>query len=160
MNTSNRSKQFQTSAFGLPVDDDGDDDFDEALAGTIDPDAPLRTPEEALDRVRRLVQTAWVERWWLLLLDSEGRQLPVLPQLEMPYEFGEGEAERLAETLGAITEHVAAASLVVVWELPNERSGTEPPGPSMLAASMTRLGAPVPTQVLVRRGGRVCLWRG
>ncbi|WP_135848460.1 hypothetical protein [Serinibacter arcticus] len=88
--------------------------FDEILAATIDPTRPVLTDADAQDRVRRLVQTAFVDRWWLLLLDSGGRQLPALPQIEMPPRFGEAEAEQLAGFVEHLADQLDAPRSVLV----------------------------------------------
>jgi hypothetical protein len=137
-----------------------DHDFDESLAATVDPTRPVLTDADAHDRVNRLVQTAYVDRWWLLLLDEEGRQLPTLPQIEMPPRFGEAEAEQLAGFLEHLSRQLDASRLVLVWELPRTDPATAATRASTLAAAVARLGLTVPTQVVVRRGGRVEVWRG
>lgn len=137
-----------------------DRDFDEILAATVDPTRPVLTDADAHDRVSRLVQTAYVDRWWLLLLDEDGRQLPALPQIEMPPRFGEAEAEQMAGFLDHLARDLDAPRLVLVWELPRADPATAATRASMLAAAVARQGLPVPTQVLVRRGGRVEVWPG
>lgn len=136
-----------------------DREFDEVLAATIDPTRPVLTDADAQDRVRRLVQTAFVDRWWLLLLDAGGLQLPALPQIEMPPRFGEAEAEQLAGFVEHLADQLDAPRSVLVWELPRTDPATAGTRASMLAAAVARRGLPVPTQVLVRRGGRVEVWR-
>lgn len=136
----------------------GDDVFDHALAARPDLSAPLLTPQDAVDRVRALVQTAFVARWWFLLLDDQGHQLPVLPQVEMPPELGEHHAERLAETLVRLLEQGGPQRIVLVWELPDAAEPFEGTGPSLVAASVRRLRGTPPVQVLVGRRRRVELW--
>ncbi|PWD50365.1 hypothetical protein C8046_06555 [Serinibacter arcticus] len=112
-----------------------------------------------LDRVGALVQTAYRRQWWLLLLDDEGAQLPVLPQVEMPPHLGEMQVERLAEALVELLHD--GVGLVLVWEepsLPELTDLEDLPGPSMVAAAVARTGHALRAQVVVRRGHRVALW--
>jgi hypothetical protein len=109
--------------------------------------------------VRRLVRTAYVERWWVLLLNDDGTQLPTLPPIEMPTTFGESEAERVAQTLASILSHLEIPTLVLVRELPRTPATEAAARASTLSAALRRLGAPALRQILVHRGGVVELWR-
>ncbi|GMA32183.1 hypothetical protein [Litorihabitans aurantiacus] len=148
-------------SFGLPYDDEDEDedDFDGSVADAVDRTAPLTDDAAVLTFVRAMVQTAFVERWWLLLLDERGVPLPTIPQIEAPLTFGEREADEMASMLESLGEHLGLPDLVLVWELPRTGSGEAQARASLLSAAIRRRGGVVPRQVLVRRRRDVTMWR-
>lgn len=119
--------------------------------------ARVRSTTEAIELVARLVGTAHRRQWWLLMLDDEGRVAPVLPRVEMPRRFGEGEAERLAGLLAHLLD-AGPPRLVVVWERPDVEDAAALIGPSLLHAALARRRRELLTQVVVQPGARVSAW--
>ncbi|MET0975521.1 MAG: hypothetical protein ABWX82_07615 [Leifsonia sp.] len=80
-------------------------------------DQPIRTDDEILARVDALIGRACRRQFWLLFLDRDDRQVPVLLPIEdypsTPYG---GSAEYIAMRIGEITASTDAARVVIVWE--------------------------------------------
>lgn len=127
------------------------------LLDQIDRDAPIRTPSDALELAARMVQTAHTRQWWLLMLDEDGRVVPVIPQIEMPRRFGERDAEDAAAVLGQLRID-GCADIVLVWEQPDADDVDELPGPSLLHAALARRRQDLLAQVLVLPDFRVRIW--
>lgn len=78
---------------------------------------PLTTEADVQARVDDLVGRACRRQLWLLFLDSEDVQVPLLVPLEdHPPGPGDGNAERVAERASELGVLAGAASVVVVWE--------------------------------------------
>lgn len=91
-------------------------------------DLPLDDDAALLERVRTLVQRGFVRRLWLVLLDDESRQLPVMPQIEeMPRSPGADAVQVLAQLLDQVGEFCTAVAFVL------ERPGRPRPEPDDLA---------------------------
>ena len=90
--------------------------------------APLDDGLSLLDRARTLVGRGLVRRIWLLLLDDERRQLPLLPQIDgLPVSPDAGTASTLRTLLDRLGEHAAHVAIVL------ERPGGAEPEPDDLA---------------------------
>lgn len=86
-------------------------------------DVPILDDDALLERATTLIQQGFVRRMWLLLLDDERRQLPLLPQIEgAPVS---PDAETVA-TLTALLTGVAeiAAHVAIVLERPGRARAT------------------------------------
>ena len=82
---------------------------------------PLVSDDDVLERVDSLIGRACRRQFWLLFIDEDHVQLPVLLPLEdypaAPYG---GNAELLAARISELIEATGAAQVIVVWE---RRSG-------------------------------------
>lgn len=86
-------------------------------------DLPILDDDALLDRATTLIERGAVRRMWLLLLDDERRQLPLLPQIEgTPVSPDAGTAATLAALLTGVAE--VAAHVAVVLERPGSARAT------------------------------------
>lgn len=91
-------------------------------------DVPILDDDALLERVTTLVDYGIVRRMWLVLLDGERRQLPVLPQIEgAPVSPDGGTTATLSALLTGVAEIAAHVAVVL------ERPGPERAGPDDLA---------------------------
>jgi hypothetical protein len=91
-------------------------------------DVPLDDPRALLERARTLVGRGLVRRMWLLLLDDERRQLPLLPQIDgFPVSPDAATPSALRTLLDRLGEHAAHVAIVL------ERPGGAEPEPDDLA---------------------------
>lgn len=81
-------------------------------------DIALISDEDVLDRVTDLIDRAFRRQIWLMFLDDESRQLPLLMPSYVPRRPGKHALEPFAEFIGGLFEEVAAASMVIVYERP------------------------------------------
>ncbi|MDP3209906.1 MAG: hypothetical protein Q8M65_12225, partial [Rhodoglobus sp.] len=84
--------------------------FDEAHA------VPLETDDDVLDRVRDLVRNAIRHQVWLMFLDRERRQLPVLMPTDIPPMPGDDDAERIGDFIRGVASDEDAAHVILVLE--------------------------------------------
>lgn len=91
-------------------------------------DLPLADDDALLERARSLLGEGLVPRLWLLLLDEEGRQLPLLPQIEGSPRTPDAAAPMTVRTTLGVVAEVAAQVAVVL-----ERPGRPSPTPDDLA---------------------------
>lgn len=85
-------------------------------------DLPLDTPERVRERIAQTVGRALRDQVWLLLLDDELRQLPVLLPVEDMPDLPSTDA--LAGLMEHLRVELDVRSLVVVIERPGRRSLT------------------------------------
>lgn len=84
-------------------------------------DVPLDTPEAVERRIRDTVGRAIRRQTWLLLLDEQLRQLPVmLPIEDLPERPEAATAEGLAGMFTMVADEFAVHGVVVVLERPGE----------------------------------------
>jgi len=83
---------------------------------------PLTTDDDVLERVRALVGHAMRRQFWLMFLDDEQRQLPILMPTDLPRRPRRGDAHRFGEFLSDLVEVVGASSVIVTYE---RRAGDE-----------------------------------
>ncbi|MBI5161695.1 MAG: hypothetical protein HY996_09835 [Micrococcales bacterium] len=79
---------------------------------------PLLTDEDVLDRVVLLVDRAFRRQLWLLLLDGDGVQLPVLPRIDLPARPDPRLLRVLPDRLDVLVQETESAELVLVYERP------------------------------------------
>lgn len=118
-------------------------------------DAPLTTDDEVLRRAELLLGHAIRRQLWLMFLDEDDRQLPLLMPTYVPRRPGPGHRENYARVLGVLFEDADADSMVVAYE----RRGSE----ALTAADRDWLGLvreacadagiPVRGPLLVHDGG-------
>jgi hypothetical protein len=81
---------------------------------------PLRTDEEVLARVDRLIGFACDRRLWLMLVGSDGVQLPQLLPMDLPRSVRRRDLGAYSAFLHTIAAASGAASIVVVLERPGD----------------------------------------
>jgi hypothetical protein len=79
-------------------------------------DERLSNDEDVLQRVSALLQRAVRRQLWLMFLDEESRQLPVIMPSYVPRSPSEGHRAHFASFVGILTEDVEADSAVIVYE--------------------------------------------
>lgn len=77
---------------------------------------PLSTDDDVLARVRLLVRNALRRQLWLMFLDAEDRQLPVLMPTDVPANPGGSDAGTLARFISGVNDELDATSIVVSLE--------------------------------------------
>lgn len=78
----------------------------------------LETDSDVLARVTALVRNAIKRQVWLMFLDSDRRQLPVLLPTEIPASPGDEDAELIGSFISTMTSEVDAATVVITLERP------------------------------------------
>ncbi len=82
-------------------------------------DEPLRSDEQVLDRVARLVGAAIRPQLWLMMLDPCDRQLPLLVPVEgIPAHPELDAVDGMARIIEQLARSAGAASVVAVLERP------------------------------------------
>lgn len=82
-------------------------------------DEPLRSDEQVLDRVTRLVGAAIRPQLWLMMLDPRDRQLPLLVPVEgIPAHPELDAVDGMARIIEQLARSAGAASVVAVLERP------------------------------------------
>ena len=77
---------------------------------------PLTTDEQVLERVTLLVRNALRRQLWLMFLDAEDRQLPVLMPTDVPARPRSSDASDLARFIHGVNDDLGASSIVVALE--------------------------------------------
>lgn len=77
---------------------------------------PLITDEDVLERVTLLVRNALRRQLWLMFLDADDRQLPVLMPTDVPAAPGTSDATNLARFISGVNDDLNATSIVVSLE--------------------------------------------
>lgn len=78
---------------------------------------PITTDEEVLERVDALIGKAVRRQVWLMFLDEDDRQVPlVIPMADYPPAPYDGHAEMFAARIADVVESAGAAQVIVVWE--------------------------------------------
>lgn len=85
-------------------------------------DIALTTDAAILERVRDLVDGAYRRQLWLMLLDDEHRQLPVVLPCDVPAAPPPVAARGVRRFVGGLSEEFDVGSVIVVLERP----GAEP----------------------------------
>jgi hypothetical protein len=79
--------------------------------------APLITDDDIRRRVSDLIGRANVRQLWLLFLDSENIQLPLLIPIDgLPSEPTEDQSARVVMNVAEVMIDIEASSIVIVWE--------------------------------------------
>lgn len=79
-------------------------------------DEPLLTDEAVLRRLDHLLERGLVLRLWLMFLDDDGRQLPLLLPVDVTGPPDDDAAESIGTMLADLVEATGAGSAVVVVE--------------------------------------------
>ena len=77
---------------------------------------PLITDEDVLEHVTLLVRNALRRQLWLMFLDGEDRQLPVLMPTDVPANPKTTDATNLARFIRGVNDELEATSIVVSLE--------------------------------------------
>jgi hypothetical protein len=78
---------------------------------------PLRTDALIEERVRDIIGRAWCRQMWLLFLDANQIQLPLLIPVESLPNLPEVEsAVQVVDNIAELMAEIDAAELIVVWE--------------------------------------------
>ena len=77
---------------------------------------PLTTDEQVLERVTLLVRNALRRQLWLMFLDGDDRQLPVLMPTDVPARPRSSDASELARFIHGVNDELGASSIVVALE--------------------------------------------
>ncbi|MET1051104.1 MAG: hypothetical protein ABWX65_00555 [Mycetocola sp.] len=78
---------------------------------------PLVTDELIEQRVRAIVGRACQRQVWMLFLDGDDVQIPlILPMADYPLHPGDGNAETFAARVREIVEAAEAEQVIFVWE--------------------------------------------
>ena len=117
---------------------------------------PITSDDEIVERVSELLERATQRQVWMLFLDDEDVQLPLLiPISDYPTSPGDDEAPAFAAHIGAVMRDVEAASVVIVWE--RYASAHATPSDRAWAAAMSEAcadaGVRVRAQLLCHRTG-------
>ncbi|RLP70228.1 hypothetical protein D9V29_10550 [Mycetocola manganoxydans] len=87
---------------------------------------PLTSNDLIEQRVSDLIGRACRRQLWLLFLDHENIQLPlIMPMADYPESPGGGNARQLAAAIREIVDAAGAAQVIVVWERYASESLTE-----------------------------------
>lgn len=89
-------------------------------------DRPLRTGEDILERVHELVGPACRAQTWLLFLDADDVQLPLLVPIDDVPPDDRPLVDTAREVLSVMMTATDAASVIVVIESPSTRELTAP----------------------------------
>ena len=79
-------------------------------------DERLTADEDVMQRVGALLQRAVRRQLWLMFLDDEARQLPVIMPSYVPRSPSDGHRSHFASFVGVLTEDVEADAIVMVYE--------------------------------------------
>jgi sugar phosphate isomerase/epimerase len=78
---------------------------------------PLLTDADIEKRVTELIGRANLRQFWVLFLDAEAVQLPLLIPIDgMPSEPSRGETLDVMERIRGVMDEIGAASIILVWE--------------------------------------------
>ena len=117
---------------------------------------PITDDAELVERVRDLLERATQRQVWMLFLDDEDIQLPLLvPISDYPTSPRGDEAPAFAAHIGAVMRDVGAASVVIVWERYADAGATasDRAWAAAMCEACADAGVPVRAQVLCRRDG-------
>lgn len=79
-------------------------------------DHPLTTDEDVRERVELLVRTAMRRQLWLMFVDSENVQLPLLMPTDVPRNPEDADPAHLARFIREVTSDLDAESIIVTLE--------------------------------------------
>jgi len=81
-------------------------------------DIPVSSDTDLIERLEATLGRALNRQVWLMFLDADDCQLPVLMPTEVPSLPGEGDAERIGGFLKSIGDDLEAATIVIAYERP------------------------------------------
>lgn len=118
-------------------------------------DLPLDTDEALLERVTALLDVAARRQIWLLFLDEQSRQLPVLMPSYIPRRPGRGHTAHFSHFIGDVVHEMDAAAVVFVLERPgtDQLTGVDREWLALASAACDEAGVPL-------RGPLLCYDRG
>jgi len=116
---------------------------------------PLDADDAVHERVTALLERAMRRQIWLMFLDDEAFQLPVLMPSSIPRRPGKGHTDNFARFIGELVEQLAAAAVVFVLERPGSDAvtPTDREWLSLAANACHRAGVPLRGPLLCHDGG-------
>ncbi len=88
-------------------------------------DIPLESDAELLDRLQELLGQGLRQQLWLMFLDAEHCQLPLLMPSDVPRRPDPDDVSKLSDMISLIAEEVGAAAAVVTLERPEGSTITD-----------------------------------
>lgn len=79
-------------------------------------DTALTSDDDVRGRVELLIEKATTRQVWLMFLDEQSRQLPMLMPTYVPVRPGEGDGPRLGEFFASLVDEIEATTVIVVFE--------------------------------------------
>src|SRR6187431_3009638 len=79
-------------------------------------DVPLESDAELLDRLQDLLGRGMRQQLWLMFLDAEHCQLPLLMPTDVPRRPDPDDVDKLSDMIALIADEAGAASVVVTFE--------------------------------------------
>lgn len=117
---------------------------------------PVVTDAEVEARVADLVGRACRRQFWMLFLDDESRQIPlVMPMDDYPASPDDGNIDMFALRIKEIMHAEDAAQVIFVWErrLGERATPADRAWASALGAACREIGVVVRAQLISYRGG-------
>jgi len=87
---------------------------------------PLVSDEKLLERTQLLLDHALRRQIWLMFLDADARQLPIIMPTYVPERPGRREAEGFGRFIRELVDDFGAASVVITFERRGNDSYDEP----------------------------------
>jgi hypothetical protein len=118
-------------------------------------DIPLETDDAIRDRVAALLERAMRRQIWMMFLDDEGYQLPLLMPSAIPRHPGRRHLENFAHFVGDLVDELDAATVVFVLERPGSDavSTTDREWLTLAVAACHRANVPLRGPLLCHDGG-------
>src|SRR6187402_200236 len=88
-------------------------------------DVPLESDAELLDRLQDLLGQGLRQQLWLMFLDADHCQLPLLMPTDVPRRPDPADVSKLSDMISLIADEVGAASAVVTFERPEGSTITD-----------------------------------
>lgn len=117
---------------------------------------PLLSDADIEERVDALIGPACRRQWWMLFLDENHCQTPlVMPMADYPSTPNGGAAGTLAERIAEILQMTSATQVIFVWERLGNRnvSHHDRSWARALGASCAAIGVPVRAQLISHDDG-------
>jgi hypothetical protein len=117
---------------------------------------PLRTDALIEERVHTLIGRATMRQLWLLFLDEDDIQLPLLIPIDgLPIKPGADSVASVVANIAALMEEIAATGLVVVWERygPATLNAQDTAWAGAFASECQRVRVPLRASLLSHRTG-------
>ncbi|MFC6357450.1 hypothetical protein [Luethyella okanaganae] len=117
---------------------------------------PIVTDDEVEARVAALIGSACRRQFWMLFIDGDDRQLPlIMPVADYPTSPAGGRAELLASRIKEIVDLADAAQVIFVWErrLAEASTQADRAWASALGDACRAEGVSVRAQLISHRSG-------
>lgn len=116
---------------------------------------PLVTDDAVRDRVSALLESAMRRQLWLMFLDEESFQLPLLMPSAIPRRPGKRHTENFAHFIGDLVDELGCAAVVFILERPGSDSisTSDREWLALATAACQRAGVPLRGPLLCHDGG-------